>query len=82
MIINGAMAEGYFIAKVFRQKNSLVIVVPMAVRVALDMQAGDHVVFTWSQARGKFKFSKFVPVGDQDGRASGDSDSGDQGGRA
>jgi len=82
LIINGAMPQSYYIAKLFRQKNSLVIVVPMAVRVALGLKAGDHVVLTWSQADGGFEFSKFVPAGGKDGRDKEHSDRGDQGGRA
>jgi len=76
------MAESYFIAKVYRQHNSLVITVPLPVTIALGIERGNHVVFTWKQNNGEFEFSKFVPVGDRDGRDKEHSDIGDQGGRA
>lgn len=57
------MVADYFIAKVYRQHNSLVIAVPRAVCIAMDLKAGQHMVFTWQQKEGKFKFSKFKPEG-------------------
>ena len=75
------MAEEYFIAKVYRQHNSLVIVVPQAVCIALGVKRGDHMVFTWRQQEGKFKFSKFIPKGAIDVQSSGSSDRKDTGGR-
>lgn len=63
MIINTLMPESYFIAKVYRQHNSLVIAVPKAVCIALDLKAGQHMVFTWKQSEGKFEFTKFIPEG-------------------
>jgi len=57
------MAESYFIAKVYRQHNSLVIAVPRAVCTVLGLKRGDHMIFTWQQSEGKFKFSKFRPEG-------------------
>lgn len=68
LIINTVMTESYFIAKVYRQHNSLVIAVPKAVCIALDLKAGMHMVFTWQQSEGKFKFSKFKPEGAIDER--------------
>ena len=60
------MGETYFIAKVYRQHNSLVIAVPKSVCIALNLKAGEHMVFTWQQSEGKFKFSKFKPEGAKD----------------
>jgi len=71
---NTNMAEEYFIAKVYRQHNSLVITVPQPVVIALGLKAGQHMVFTWQQSEGKFKFTKFKPEGAQDGRGEGSSD--------
>lgn len=68
------MATEYFIAKVYRQHNSLVIAIPRAVCIALDLKAGQHMVFTWQQKEGKFKFSKFKPVGAKDVRNRAISD--------
>ncbi len=76
------MSDNYFIAKVYRQHNSLVIAVPKSVCIALDLKAGHHMVFTWLQSEGKFKFAKFRPAGDSDDRATTNSDREDKGGRA
>ena len=74
------MAESYFIAKVFRQHNSLVVTVPRAVCIALGIEPGHHVVFTWHQKEGKFEFAKFKPEGAKDERIETDTDRADQGG--
>lgn len=74
------MAETYFIAKVYRQHNSLVIAVPKAVCIALQLKPGQHMIFTWQQTEGKFKLSKFSPEGAKDGSDSGNSDRKDSGG--
>lgn len=63
------MTADYFIAKVYRQHNSLVITVPKPVCIALGLKAGQHMVFTWQQSEGKFKFSKF---GSEGAKADGD----------
>lgn len=73
------MTADYFIAKVYRQHNSLVIAVPKAVCIALQLKAGQHMVFTWQQSEGKFKFGKFKPEGVEDAagrRSPGRKDTG------
>jgi len=67
------MTAQYFIAKVYRQHSSLVIAVPKAVCIALDLKAGQHMLFTWDQSAGKFRFAKFKPVGEKDARVGTDS---------
>jgi len=57
------MPQSYFIAKLFRQHNSIVMAVPKAVAIALELRAGNHVVLQWNQVDGKFEFNKFEPVG-------------------
>ena len=74
------MAESYFIAKVYRQHNSLVITVPVTVTTALGIIKGSHVVFTWHKADGAFEFAKFKQEGAKNVGDSGDSDREDQGG--
>jgi len=74
------MALDYFIAKVYRQHRSLVIAVPKAVCIALGLKAGQHMVFTWHQSEGKFKFGKFRPEGEIDERTRTDTHRSDQGG--
>jgi len=78
LIINTIMSAEYFIAKVYRQHNSLVIAVPRAVCIALDLRAGQHMVFTWSQKEGKFKFGKFIPEGSKHGTSEGHTDHDDK----
>ena len=74
------MAEQYFIAKVYKQHRSLCIAVPKPVCIALGLKAGQHMVFTWSQAEGKFRFKKFKPEGEIDEPDKRDPDIGDHGG--
>ncbi len=74
------MAESYFIAKVFRQHSSLVMVVPGAVCIALNVKKGQYMVLTWSQQDGSFKLTKFKPEGAKDERIETDTDRADQGG--
>ncbi len=57
------MPQSYFIAKLFRQHNSIVMAVPKAVAIALGLRAGNHVVLQWNQVDGKFEFMKFEPIG-------------------
>lgn len=73
------MTADYFIAKVYRQHNSLVIAVPVSVTTALGIAKGNHVVFSWQQAEGKFKFSKFTPEGSKDVTGKGSPDRGHKG---
>jgi len=68
------VVECYYIAKIFRQHNSLVIAVPQSVCIALNLKAGQHMVFTWKQYEGKFTFSKFKQEGEQNGRTQADRD--------
>lgn len=80
MIINTLMTAEYFIAKIYRQHNSLVIAVPQVVCLALDVKAGQHIVFTWKQSEGIFTFTKFKPVGEKDARVGADTDRQNNGG--
>ena len=82
MIINTRMTEQCFIAKVFRQHNSLVIVLPYPVCIAVGIKAGDHAVFLWRQTEGGFEFTKFKPVGADEGTDKRGTDRPDQGGKS
>ena len=73
------MPVEYFIAKVYKQHRSLCIAIPKAVCIALGLEAGQHMVFTWHRDDGKFRFSKFIPAGAKDGEDNSDSDTGDKG---
>ncbi|MBA7522331.1 hypothetical protein ES705_14449 [subsurface metagenome] len=59
------MAGSYHIAKLYRQANSLVMVVPKPVTIALGLKRGDHVLLQWDQTDGKFEFKKFVLAGEK-----------------
>jgi len=74
------MAVSYHIAKLYRQANSLVMVVPKPVTIALGLQRGDHIVLQWNQTDGKFEFKKFVLAGGKNGRSSGHGDKTDNNG--
>lgn len=50
------------IKRVFRQHNSLVVVVPVAVRSLLNIRKGDYVFFTWPRGRKTVRFGK-VDIG-------------------
>jgi bifunctional DNA-binding transcriptional regulator/antitoxin component of YhaV-PrlF toxin-antitoxin module len=63
------MAESYFIAKLYRQRNSVAMVVPQPVRIELGLKAGNHVVLKRNQTSGKFELTKLVPEGARDGEA-------------
>lgn len=75
------MEQLYFLAKVYRQHNSFVITIPKPVCIALQLKAGQHMVFTWQQSEGKFKFAKFKTEGAKDERDNRNSDREDQGRR-
>lgn len=77
---NTIMATNYYIAKVYRQHNSLVLTIPQPVVITLGIVKGSHVVFKWNQQDCKFDFAKFKPEGAQDVRSSGSGDSKDTGG--
>ena len=64
----------WFISKVYKSSNSLVVTVPMSVRVALGLKRGDRVLFTTNPGKALFGFQKFEPVGAQDGEAKKDKD--------
>lgn len=46
------------IKRVFRQHNSLVMVVPVAVRSLLGIKQGDHIFFSWTRGRKTVRFGK------------------------
>jgi len=46
------------VKRVFRQHNSLVIVVPVAVRTLLGVSRGDYVYFSWVRGRKTVRFGK------------------------
>lgn len=46
------------VKRVFRQHNSLVIVVPVAVRHLLNIRKGDYIFFSWPRGRKTVRFGK------------------------
>ena len=57
------MAPSYFIAKLYKQHTSVVMVLPRPVQTALGLKVGNHVVLQWKNPQGTFELKKFVPVG-------------------
>ena len=82
LIINTIMPTDYYIAKVYRQHNSMVIVIPGAICVAIGLKPGHHVVFVSKLKEGSIQFMKFKPEGAQDERTTKDIDRPDQSGGA
>jgi len=52
------MLRDEVIKRVHRQHNSLVMVVPVAVRSLLGIEKGDHVFFSWKRGRKTVRFGK------------------------
>ncbi len=75
------MAADTYIAKVFKQHNSLVIVVPHVVCIALNVKSGQYLVLTWLQSEGAFKVTKFKLEGEKEDGSKGHTDKSDKGGR-
>ena len=59
----------WYISKVYKSSNSLVLTVPKPVAISLGLKRGDRALFTTNPGTGKFGFQKFEPVGAQDGEA-------------
>ena len=72
------MPGSYFIAKLYRQHNSAVIVVPRPVLAALSLKAGEHLVFVWQIDTGTFVVQKFIPEGVKHGGDAEHSDNQDR----
>ena len=66
------MAENKVIRvhKLSQQHGSIVVVVPMLIRCALLLDAGDYVVFEWDRDTDKVELSKFEAKGADDGENS------------
>ena len=75
------MAQEYFIAKLYRQHTSVVMVLPRPVQIALNLRPGNHVVLQWKNPAGTFELKKFVPVGAKDETDTGSIDSEDPSGQ-
>jgi len=66
--------EGINITRTQRQHSSVVTVIPIAVRHALGIKAGDFVVFTSHPRTGVVELHKFDPKEVSRGRDKTDSD--------
>ena len=64
----------WFISKVYKSSNSLVVTVPMPVRISLGLKRGDRVLFTLLPGTGQYGFQKFEPVGARDVEAKKEQD--------
>lgn len=61
------MAGDFFIAKVFRQRNSLVVVIPQELCIAMNIKTKQYLVMSWNNQDGSFTVTKFKPIGEKDG---------------
>lgn len=82
MFPNTGTVKRRFIAKVYRQHESQVIIVPGAFCIGVCLKPGHHAVFVWMQNEEGFEFMKWKPEGDEDDGDQGNTDRSDQGGRA
>lgn len=62
------MQRDEVIKRVFRQHNSLVVVVPVAVRSLLNIRKGDYIFLSWVRGRKRVTFGKVELSG---GRSNG-----------
>jgi len=76
-----AKLEGIHIQRAQRQHSSVVVVIPKLVRTALDLKAGDYVVFSSHPNTGVAELSKFIPGDKNHGRDTGRSNRKDKGRR-
>jgi len=60
VIIIGSMERHEVISRVHRQHNSLVVVVPLAVRSVAGIQQGDYVYWSWRRDGRAIRFGKVV----------------------
>lgn len=58
VIIMAMVQRDEVIKRVHRQHNSLVLVVPVAVRQLLSVHSGDYVFFSWPRGRKTVRFGK------------------------
>ncbi|MBA7612284.1 hypothetical protein ES703_19520 [subsurface metagenome] len=77
-----AMLEGINIQRAQRQHSSVVVVIPILVRRALGIKAGDYVVFTSHPGTGVVEMSKFVSGDKNHEKNRGNSDRENRGGGA
>jgi len=45
--------------RIFRQHNSLVVVLPVLIREKLELKRGDYILFEWSQRSKKVTIDRF-----------------------
>lgn len=62
--------DGIHIQKAQKQHSSVVVVIPILVRRALGIKAGDHIVFTSHSNNHVVEMSKFIPGGKQNGKCN------------
>lgn len=58
--------DGVNIQRVQRQHSSAVVVIPIAVRRALEIEIGDYIIFSSHSGTGVVEFSKFKQEGKKD----------------
>ena len=64
------MVRDETIRRVHKHHNSLVMVVPMAVRKVLNIKRGDYVYFSWPRGRKTVRFGKVKLRGSGNGKDS------------
>ena len=72
--------DGVHIQRVQKQHSSTIVVIPVLVRRALGIQAGDYVVFVSHSDTGVVELTKFIPGDKQNARDNTDPDRKDSSG--
>jgi len=66
--------EGVHIQRVQKQHSSTIVVIPKLVRRALDIQAGDYLIFRSHPGENIVELVKFIPGEKQNGRDTANPD--------
>lgn len=59
MMVNTKQTKMVLPKKIFRQHNSLVVVIPVLIRRKLDIKKGDYLLFEWTERSKKVKIDRF-----------------------
>lgn len=59
MMVNTKQTKMVLPKKIFRQHNSLVVVLPVLIRRKLDIKKGDYLLFEWTERSKKVKIDRF-----------------------
>ena len=59
MMVNTKQTKMVLPKKIFKQHNSLVVVLPVLIREKLNIKRGDYLLFEWTDRSKKVKIDRF-----------------------